>query len=121
MAERAPDCPYCTEPSVLIDSAEVYGGRSFGPIYLCRPCRAWVGCHPDTTTPLGRHANADLRKAKIAAHNALDPLWKRKAAYAWLAEQLGIDRDDCHVGMFDVAQCERVVEVCGPYLELHRG
>jgi hypothetical protein len=28
-----------------------------------------------------------------------------------LAEQLGINRSQCHIGMFDVAQCQRVVEV----------
>jgi hypothetical protein len=37
---------------------------------------------------------------------------KRHEAYGWLANQLGLSRDDCHIGMFDVAQCERVVRVC---------
>ena len=27
---------------------------------------------------------------------------KRGQAYGWLAEQLGIDKSDCHIGMFDV-------------------
>ena len=123
-----PTCPYCEEPAVFTDSAEVYGGRSYGMIYLCRPCQAWVGVHRGTETPLGRLANKELRRAKVAAHAAFDPLWKRKiekegckkhvargAAYRWLAEQLEIDFDDCHIGMFDVETRKRVVEVCAPY------
>jgi hypothetical protein len=65
-------------------------------------------------TPLGDLANAPLREARMAAHAAFDPLWKtgqkrRGSAYAWLAEQLGIDRRDTHIGMFDEATCARVV------------
>lgn len=85
--------------------------------YLCSPCDAYVGCHPGSTRPLGRLANAELRAAKVAAHAAFDPLWSggqisRNAAYKWLAEQLGIERRYCHIGSFDVKQCERVVEIC---------
>jgi len=113
-------CPYCGEPAVLVDSAELYHGRSYGPAYLCRPCYAWVGCHPGTIKPLGRLANAELRKAKIAAHDAFDPLWidgvpkgpARRKAYQWLSEQLHIDVHKCHIGMFDVELCERTVVVC---------
>jgi len=59
-------------------------------------------------------ANQDLRKAKGHAHRAFDPLWKlcfmsRKEAYKWLAETLGINGADCHIGMFDVDVCGEVV------------
>ena len=36
----------------------------------------------------------------------------RKTAYKWLAEQLGIHVNDCHIGEFDVATCRRVAEIC---------
>lgn len=116
----APTCDYCGEPAVLADSAEVYGGRSYGMIWLCRPCQAWVGCHRHTDRPLGRLANAELRQWKMKAHTAFDQLWKipprllgnRSNAYAWLAERLRIEPKHCHIGMFDVATCKRVVEVC---------
>lgn len=125
----APTCPYCNHLAELTNSAEVYGGRDFGKmVWRCRRCEAWVGCHPGTNTPLGRLANAELRKAKIAAHDAFDSLWRRKhvkeggskgrargAGYRWLAEQLGIEPASCHIGMFDVELCKRVVEVCAPY------
>lgn len=29
--------------------------------------------------------------------------------------QIGITREQCHVGMFDVEQCKQVVEICAPY------
>jgi hypothetical protein len=111
------DCPYCGEKARLIDSAEVYGGRSYGLMYVCKPCDARVGVHKGTKKPLGRLANAELRAAKIAAHAAFDPLWKsgrmsRNAAYRWLSEAMELSAKDCHIGMFDVADCRRVVDLC---------
>ena len=120
-----PKCPYCDSDSVLADSAEVYGGKSYGPIYLCRPCKAWVGCHKGTSNPLGRLANAELRKWKMAAHSAFDPLWKtrkmrRRGAYKWLSDALGILEEKCHIGMFDVDLCKKTVEVCKGFVEKKR-
>lgn len=114
-------CPYCGRRAEFVDSAEVYHGRSYGMIYLCRPCDAYVGCHEygDGDVPKGRLANAELRRWKIAAHNAFDPLWmrgpfkrRRNAAYAWLAEQMGLPKEETHIGMFDVAQCKQVIQIC---------
>lgn len=53
----------------------------------------------------------------MAAHAAFDPIWKsgqkkRGSAYAWLCDRLGIDKKDCHIGMFDVDMCKRVVAAC---------
>jgi len=66
---------------------------------------------------MGRLANAELRAAKTYAHRAFDGMWQgggilRAKAYAWLAKQLGIEVKDCHIGMFDVPMCERVVQLC---------
>jgi hypothetical protein len=36
----------------------------------------------------------------------------RTEAYAWLATQLGITKEACHMLNFDAAMCERVVAVC---------
>lgn len=36
----------------------------------------------------------------------------RSGAYAWLAGELGIDVDDCHMAQLDEEQCARVVEIC---------
>ncbi len=110
-------CDYCSCPAVFTDSAEVYNGRSYGMIYLCKPCRAYVGVHKGTKKPLGRLANAELRRMKIAAHYAFDHIWKdghetRKCAYKWLAGELKIEGNKCHIGMFDEDMCQKVVNVC---------
>lgn len=117
-------CDYCQQPAQLVTGETVYPHRPdlhYLRFWQCLPCDAWVGCHKGTKRPLGRLANAELRAAKMAAHAAFDELWRRttpagsfdrNGAYAWLAEQLGIERADCHIGMFDVEQCKRVVEIC---------
>ncbi|MFK3857834.1 zinc-finger-containing protein [Agrobacterium pusense] len=58
----------------------------------------------------------DLARARSKAHRAFDTIWKlrimsRTAAYLWLAEKMGLPAHNCHMGMFNAAQCERVVEV----------
>lgn len=110
-------CPYCKRRAQLVDSKEVYD-RSYGMIFLCRPCQAWVGCHKGTKRPLGRLANAELRQWKSKAHLYFDRSWRGKKksrgrAYELLAEKLNIDQEDAHIGMFDVEQCKKVVELYG--------
>lgn len=109
-------CNYCGGATEYVDSSIVYR-RSYGMIYYCRPCHAWVGVHRGTNRPLGRLANAELRHWKKLAHAAFDPIWKngimqRSTAYGWLSTQLGTPRDQTHIGMFDVAQCKQVIHVC---------
>jgi hypothetical protein len=110
-------CDYCSQQAELIDSEKVYG-RSYGLIYICWPCDARIGVHKGTTRPLGRLANKELREWKKRAHAAFDPLWKSKQmtrpdAYRWLAKEMDIKdaARDCHIGMFDVADCQRVVAI----------
>ncbi len=117
-------CPYCGRQTELIDSAEVYHGYSFGPIYICSLCDAYVGCHPGTTKALGRLANAELRYWKHQAHEAFDRLWKgdskvmnRHQAYKWLSDQLGIPPEYTHIGMFKKETCQKVVKLCKEQLE----
>jgi hypothetical protein len=116
----APICPYCGAASVLVTGADLYPHRPdlrALRFYRCARCDAHVGCHPGTTNPLGRIANAELRRAKSAAHAAFDPLWKRDGlrrseAYAWLAKALSIPPAECHIGMFDVDRCRATVAAC---------
>lgn len=113
-------CPYCGELADKTNGRKVYPHRPdlhHHVIFACLPCDAWVGTHKGTDKPLGRLANAELRKAKMAAHSAFDPLWKsgrmsRKDAYAMLSEKMGLKPKDTHIGMFDVDQCKQVVAVC---------
>jgi hypothetical protein len=114
-------CGYCQQRAELVTGEAVYPHMPElweQAFYLCRPCGAYVGCHPGTVKPLGRLANAELRQAKMSAHKAFDALWRgcavmsRRQAYRWLADRLGIQRSHCHIGMFDVDQCRRVVDAC---------
>ncbi len=122
-----PICPYCRTASEFVSSIEVYD-RHRGMIYLCRSCGAYVGVHKETSKPLGRLANAELRQKKQMAHKWFDRLWRakirrtgvsktvaRRAGYKWLAKQMGIDRKKCHIGMFDEEQCMMVVYICSKY------
>jgi len=121
-------CPYCDNKSVYVDSNEVYA-RSYGMIYLCRPCKSWVGVHKGTSNALGRLANSELREAKKEAHFYFDKLWRAKIAtgvkkgkargkaYKWLAAELGIPLPETHIGWFDVDMCKRVVDICKPHVE----
>lgn len=110
-------CPYCGKAAERVTGAVIYPHRPdlFGKkFWRCAPCGAHVGCHGTSATPLGRLANAELRRAKMAAHAAFDPLWKsrrmnRSQAYAWLADALGVSPANCHIGMFDVDGCNAVV------------
>lgn len=117
---RGEQCPYCGGVPMLTDSKAIYG-KSYGMIYLCEPCNAYVGCHKGGkgTTALGRLANKELRSWKMAAHREFDSLWKmskrkyrRQKAYQWLAGELKIDSHFAHIGMFNVEQCKETVAAC---------
>lgn len=124
--ERSPEskgfvlCPHCANPAQLVTGAEVYPHRPdlrSKPYHRCLPCGAHVGCHPGTTKPLGTPANQDLRRARRRAHAAFDPIWQsrrmsRSHAYAWLAGQLGMPADACHIGYLGLTDCQRVVDAC---------
>lgn len=129
-------CPIHNRPArYRASSAHVYGGRDFGPIWECpvATCTAQCGCHPDGK-PLGTLATKELRQLRIKAHALFDELWKpwkaqqlaypeeervigklrgtmRSRAYAWLAEQMGMSKDECHIAMMDEMQVHCVISV----------
>jgi len=122
-------CPYCGEDAKQTTGREVYPRRPDlhkQIIFACLPCDAWVGTHKNSGKPLGRLANAELRRAKMQAHAAFDPLWKsgqmtRREAYRRLSEKMGLTPEETHIGMFDVEQCETVVILCTPMIIKERG
>lgn len=114
-------CDYCGKPAVHVGGQIVYPHRPdlhHLKFWVCSPCDARVGCHVrDGLTPLGRLANADLRAAKQQAHAVFDPFWKtgersRGDAYSLLAHRLGIRKVDCHIGLFDIHTCRKVIDIC---------
>lgn len=114
-------CPYCRNKTVYVDSIEIYG-KSYGMVYMCKPCDAWCGVHKSSPKrALGRLANAELRELKKAAHAAFDPLWQSKGltrtqAYQELSRFLQIEKQYTHIGMFSSKTCIRVIEFSKRYM-----
>lgn len=126
--EKPTICRYCGSPVVYTSNAEIYG-REYGEgkCYLCRTCRAFVGVHPGTDTPLGTLANEELRRYRKAAHYWFDQIWKkplrittRYKAYGWLAEQLGLPREKTHMAMFEKEECEKTIRLSQKRIEERR-
>jgi len=119
MKGLTPICNYCGKFSKKVTGKVIYPHRIdlwSLTFYHCNECKDYVGCHGDTDKPLGRLANAELIKFKGMAHEVFDTLWreklmKRNQAYKWLAVQLGIESRDCHIGMFDIETCKKVIEL----------
>lgn len=124
-------CDYCGRPAIFCaTSSHIYNGRDYGAVWDCRPCDAFVGCHPDGS-PKGTLAKKERRTARRQAHEVFDPLfddWRlaypdarrqtvkivkvmRTRAYEWLAHHMGLPFEQTHIAMFDEAQCARVVEL----------
>lgn len=105
-------CPYCNQEAELIDSRDWYkDGVDYGSMYVCRPCNASVGCHPDGK-PLGTLASPELKKLRIKCHAKFDALWKpsevsRKDAYRWLKHMTGIE----HFGETNEDECKMALEI----------
>lgn|GEM_PF-1633466 len=110
-------CPDCGGEMVLRTSR-------YGLFYGCKAfpkCQATHGAHKDGR-PLGIPADSDTKRARITAHNVFDRIWKDKYmrrgdAYAWMAEQMGMEKDEAHIGRFDMEQCEKLIAIVDAYFE----
>jgi len=116
-------CPLCGSKMVLRQTTKfTYKDGSPRKFWGCSSwpnCKSTVGAHPDGM-PIGRPGTPEEREARKEAHAAFDALWtggamSRFAAYGWLSNQLGLTRDECHIGFFDEPTCKRVVAVCAAW------
>jgi hypothetical protein len=84
----------------LTSGAETYPHRpdlASIPRWKCDGCGNHVGTHHKTdnpTRPLGNIPSADIKRARIAIHELIDPVWKsgamrRKEIYAHLTKVIG--------------------------------
>lgn len=120
-------CPYCNSKTEFIDSSFIYG-KSYGMIYICKPCDAYVGVHKGTDQAKGSLANKVLRKYRKLAHEHFDKIAKtdiinkifpehieslsnRKKSYLWLSKKMGISEELCHIGMMNEVQCITVANI----------
>lgn len=113
-------CPYCNGLTAYVDSKVIYG-KSYGMVYICRPCGAWVGVHKGTNIALGRLANESLREAKKEAHKYFNLIFEtgamtRTESYDWLCGMLQIRRDETHIGMFDEELCRQTIVASKQFL-----
>lgn len=117
--EKPTICRYCGNEVVFTSNAEIYG-REYGngKCFLCRNCKAFVGVHTETLTPLGTLANNDLREWRKKAHNEFDKLWKsptrimtRHNAYKWLSKEMNKPKKYCHIALFEIEECKQVIDI----------
>ena len=105
------NCPSCGKKADYIDSKEIYNGISYGWMYICWPCMAWVGTHRATGKALGLMANKELRDLRKKAHALFDPLWmsgkmRRQEAYDFLKKNTGVP----HISWTKVESCKKVIK-----------
>ena len=101
-------CPYCGKDTEFMDSSIVYG-KSYGMIYICRTCNAYVGVHKGTDQALGRLANKQLRVLKHEAHEYFDKIWRFKL--------MKRTEEYTHIGMFSEKTCRQVIYVSKQLLQ----
>lgn len=112
-------CGYCKKKAELVKGDRIYPDLiklHNKWYYLCVPCKAYVGCHDSTKRPFGTLAKKPLRIKRMDTHEAFDSIWlsrkmSRSAAYHKLAEAMGIPVKLCHIGCFDIEQCNKVIEI----------
>jgi len=67
-------------------------------------------------SPFSSPANTPTRAARKLVHEKFDIMWKGKStkarsrAYKWLQELMGLVPEKCHVGLFDMHQCYKVLD-----------
>lgn len=107
-------CPYCGKEAIWCENKEIYG-KNYGDsvmCYYCKECDAYVGCHKNTSTPLGTMANKELRELRKQCHLLFDPLWKsgkmsRKKAYKYLEEKTGLK----HIAWCNEEECKKILTI----------
>lgn len=116
-------CEECGEAAEPVTGRVVYPHRpdlARKRFMRCPVCGDYVGCHESTGEPFGTLAGPALRQARRAAHRQFDSIWQsgrmsRREAYEWLAEQMGLAEEDCHIGQFTERECRTVIDAVCAY------
>lgn len=117
------------DPICFCGAGMIFRPSDYGGFYGCSTypkCDGLVGAHKKTGAPLGLPAPQWLRQVRHELHLVFDDLWdnrsfvnkpSRSQTYDWLAEELGIENHECHIGMFDSETCARAIEIVEKRLE----
>jgi hypothetical protein len=114
-------CPDCGASLIYTAGS---GARQY-PHYECERreetgCAGNVTAHKKTGEPMGIPADRETRRARALAHRAFDWIWQRggmtrKQAYKWLAEAMGVNGMECHIGEMNKEEADRVVTLIERY------
>lgn len=93
---------FCVKDSKKIEAKQITGKEIYPhridlyslKFYQCPICNNYVGTHKNSGLPLGSIPTPELKKARMAIHRLIDPLWKTKKIsrgklYAIISEKLG--------------------------------
>ena len=114
-------CPYCGAPMVIRPAEEIYRRKTNAErLLVCSrypECNTYAQFIPGTDELMGNPADPALRRLRDHAHRSFDRVWKkgymsRDDAYHWMADFLGLRRDQAHIGRFDTYRCRRVISKC---------
>lgn len=89
----------------------------YGPRWDCKEPGCTVMCWGgNTSTP----ANDELRALRRKCHDHFDDLWRNRSPtrtkmYNRLSEYMNLPLEDTHIGMFDIMQCNKVLEFVADY------
>lgn len=106
MAKPIPICPRCGQPATQTLTPKGRKSR-------CEPCGLWSKGSKPLRDEAGHQAHGARVRARQNAHLCFDPLWKeglvdRESAYKLLAQELGIERDACHMSLMEAEVARRV-------------
>ena len=112
------NCNCCKSKKIrIVHHSEIYGSEKgkWPWVYFCDTCHAYVGLHPYTHIPLGFLADKKTREARMKCKRPFEVLFKemgmaRADAYQTLADELGIKKESCHFGWFDISMCKKAKE-----------
>jgi len=88
------------------------------PFWRCTYCTAFVGCHPNTTNPLGSIVGSKVKHMRVQVHDTLDPIWqsgtiKRSQLYKELSTKLGWNYHTASIR--SVKEAKRVLDILSTY------
>lgn len=115
-----PFCAECGAPMVLRQTGRFrYRNGSVRRFWGCSRypmCRGIHGAHPNGE-PMGIPAGIATKQKRIEAHAAMRAYQtahglSTNELYILLQSAFGMSAEECHVGRFDGALCDRVVMLC---------
>jgi len=105
-------CNLCGGRVVLLKSPKYKSGY----MYSCENCHAQVGTYPkNPDVAMGILADSETREMRIKVHKLLDRFWRsqggRTKRYEKLAEELGIEPNDCHLAYMQLDTLKQAEQI----------